>query len=110
MALRKKITLCYNICNSMVVSMIQIIFEIPATNIKEKRRVVKSIIEKMRHRFHLSVAEVDLQDSLSFSQIGAALVSNSRTFGESVLQKAFVMLENENPVRIQDMKIHSEEF
>jgi len=95
----------------MVVSMIQIIFEIPdAVNIKEKRRVVKSVIEKMRQRFHLSAAEVDLQDSLSFSQIGGALVSNSRSFGETVLQKTFDMIEKEIPVRIQDMKIHSENF
>jgi len=95
----------------MVVSMIQIIFEIPdAVNIKEKRRVIKSIIEKMKRRFQMSAAEVDLQDSLAFCQIGGALVSNSRTFGESVLQKAFTMIENETSVRIQDMKIHSEEF
>jgi hypothetical protein len=95
----------------MIVSMIQIIFEIPDTvNIKEKRRVIKSIIGKMQQRFHMSAAEIDLQDSLSFSQIGGAFVSNSRTFGETVLQKAFNMIEKEIPVRIQDMKIHSEEF
>ncbi|MCL2805674.1 MAG: DUF503 domain-containing protein [Treponema sp.] len=95
----------------MIVSMIQIIFEIPdIVNIKEKRRIVKSILEKMRRRFHLSAAEVDLQDSLSFSQIGGALVSNSKTFGETVLQKAFDMFEKETPVRIQDMQIYSEEF
>jgi len=94
----------------MIVSMMQIIFEIPGlTSIKEKRRVVKSIGEKLRRRFHLSAAEVN-QDSLSFSQIGAAIVSNSRVCGETVLQKAFDMIEKENPVRIQDMKIHSEEF
>jgi len=95
----------------MIVSMIQIIFEIPdVLNIKEKRRIVKSVLEKMRRRFHLSAAEVDLQDSLSFAQIGGAHVSNSKTFGETVLRKAFNMIENETPVRIQDMKIHSEEF
>ncbi|MCL2214262.1 MAG: DUF503 domain-containing protein [Treponema sp.] len=91
--------------------MIQIIFEIPdIDNIKEKRRVIKSITEKLRRRYRLTAAEVDLQDSLSFSQIGGALVSNSRSHGETVLQKAFNMIENETPVRIQDMKIHSEEF
>jgi uncharacterized protein YlxP (DUF503 family) len=58
----------------------------------------------------MSAAEVDLQDSLTFAQIGAALVSNSRTFGESVMHKAFEMIEKEVPVRIQDMKIYSEEF
>ena len=95
----------------MIVSMIQLIFEIPdVDNIKEKRRIIRSVKDKLQRRFHMSAAEVDLQDSLSFGQIGGALVSNSRTFGETVLQKAFQMIENEVPVRIQDMSIHSEEF
>jgi uncharacterized protein YlxP (DUF503 family) len=95
----------------MVVSMIQLILEIPdAGSIKDKRRIVRSVKDKLQKRFRLSAAEVDLQDSLSFAHIGGALVSNSRVFGESVLQKAFAMVENEIPARIQDMQIHSEEF
>ncbi|MDR0495822.1 MAG: DUF503 domain-containing protein [Treponema sp.] len=95
----------------MVVSMIQLIMEIPDIgSIKEKRRIVRSVKDKLQRRFHLSAAEVDLHDSLSFAQIGGALVSNSKTFGETVLHKAFAMIENEVPVRIQDMSIHSEEF
>jgi uncharacterized protein YlxP (DUF503 family) len=85
--------------------------EIPdIDNIKEKRRVIKSVMEKMRRRFRMSAAEVDLQDSLTFAQIGGALVSNSSVHGETVLRKAFDMIERETPVRIQDMSIHSEEF
>jgi len=95
----------------MVVSMIQMIFEIPeAGSLKDKRRIVRSVKEKLQRRFHLSAAEVDLNESLSFAQIGAALVSNSRAFGETVLNKAFAMIEKEVPVRIQDVQIHSEEF
>jgi len=95
----------------MVVSMIQMIFEIPDVgSLKEKRRIVRSVKDKLQRRFHLSAAEVDLQDSITFAQIGGALVSNSKVFGESVLQKAFTMIENEVPVRIQDISIHSEEF
>jgi uncharacterized protein YlxP (DUF503 family) len=91
--------------------MMQIIFEIPdAASIKDKRRIVRSVKEKLQRRFHISAAEVDLQDSLSFAHIGGALVSNSKTFGESVLHKAFEMIEQDVPVRIQDMRIHSEEF
>ena len=95
----------------MIVSMIQMIFEIPdADSIKEKRRIIRSVKDKLLRRFHMSAAEVDLQDSLTFAQIGGALVSNSRSYGESVLQKAFEMIEREVPVRIQDMSIRSEEF
>ena len=95
----------------MIVSMIQLIFEIPdVASIKDKRKIIRSVKDKLQRRFHLSAAEVDLQDSLSFAQIGAALVSNSRSFGESVMHKAFQMIEKEIPVRIQDMRIYSEEF
>jgi len=95
----------------MIVSMIQLIFEIPdVDSIKEKRRIIRSIKDKLQRRFRMTAAEVDLMDSLSFGQIGGALVSNSRSFGESVMQKAFEMIERDMPVRIQDMSIHSEEF
>ena len=95
----------------MIISMIQILFEIPdAYSLKEKRRLIRSIKDKLIRRFHMSAAEIDLQDSISFGQIGAALVSNSKSFGESVMHKAFEMIENEIPVRIQDMSIYSEEF
>ena len=95
----------------MIVYMIQLIFEIPdVESIKEKRKIIRSIKDKLQRRFSMTAAEVDLQDSLSFAQIGAALVSNSRTFGESVMHKAFDMIEKEMPIRIQDMSIHSEEF
>jgi uncharacterized protein YlxP (DUF503 family) len=87
------------------------IFEIPdAGTIKDKRRIVKSVKDKLHRRFRMSAAEVDLQDSLSFAHIGGAVVSNSRSFGESVLQKAFAMIEKEIPVRIQDVSIYSEDF
>ncbi|MCL2602071.1 MAG: DUF503 domain-containing protein [Treponema sp.] len=95
----------------MIVSMLQVIFEIPEVDsIKEKRRIILSMKDKLQRRFRMSAAEVDLQDSLSFGQVGAALVSNSRDFGESVLRKAFQMIEREIPVRIHDVSIYSEEF
>jgi uncharacterized protein YlxP (DUF503 family) len=95
----------------MVVSMIQMIFEIPdVESIKDKRKVIRSVKDKLQKRFHMSAAEVDLQDSLTFAQIGGALVSNSKTFGETVLQKAFNMIEQETAVRIHDIQIYSEEF
>jgi uncharacterized protein YlxP (DUF503 family) len=95
----------------MIVSMMQIVFEIPEVDtIKEKRRIIRSVKDKLQRRFHLSAAEVDLQDSLAFAQIGGALVSNSKDFGETVLHKALAMIEQEVPVRIQDVRIYSEAF
>ena len=95
----------------MIVSMIQIIVEIPhVASIKDKRRLVKSLKEKMIRRYRITAAEVDLQESLSFAQIGAAVVSNSKTHGEKIMHKVLHFVEEECMGRIQDVQIVSEQF
>lgn len=95
----------------MIVSMIQLIIELPeVTSIKDKRRIVKSIKDKLIRRYRISMAEIDLQDSLSFTQLGGAVVSNSRTHGERIMQKVLHFVEEECMGRIQDVQIVSERF
>ncbi|PKL08006.1 MAG: DUF503 domain-containing protein [Spirochaetae bacterium HGW-Spirochaetae-7] len=91
--------------------MLQVIFEVPeSSSLKDKRRVVKSIKDKLRLRFHVSCAETDLQDSLRFAELGAAIVSNSTEFGETVMRKALAVIEGEFSLRIHDSSIASERF
>ena len=93
----------------MVVSMLKFIIELPdAFSLKDKRRVVRSLKDRLAKKYKLSVSEVDLQDSISYAQIGAALVSNSRQFGEKVLHKAVDFVENEGVGRLHDYSIFSE--
>ncbi|RKX79260.1 MAG: DUF503 domain-containing protein [Spirochaetes bacterium] len=93
----------------MVVSMIQLIIELPGIgSIKEKRRIVNSLKDRLSKKYKISVAEVDLQSSLCFVQLGAAIVSNSKRFGESVMQKALLFIEEEVPGRVQHVQILSE--
>ena len=93
----------------MVVSMIQIIIEVPeAATIKDKRRIVTMTKERLRPKFRISCAEVDLLDSLRFAQLGGAIVSNSREFGEKVMQKALSFVEDGLALKVHDAQIHSE--
>jgi uncharacterized protein YlxP (DUF503 family) len=95
----------------MVVSMLDLIIELPeSASLKDKRRVVSSVKQRLRTKFRVSCAEVDILDSLSFAEIGAALVSNSREFGESVMHKALAVVEDEYGLRVQDAQIHSEVY
>jgi uncharacterized protein len=93
----------------MVVSLLLLIVQLPeTTSLKDKRRVVSGIKSGLQRKFRLSCAEVDLQDSLGFAEIGAALVSNSRSFGDKVLAKAVSFVEEGFPVNIYESQIHSE--
>ncbi|MFW5684806.1 MAG: DUF503 domain-containing protein, partial [Spirochaetota bacterium] len=79
-------------------------------SIKDKRRMVKSLKDKLIRRYRISVAEVDLHESLSFTQLGAAVVSNSKEHGERIMQKTLHFVEEECMGRIQDVQIVSEQF
>jgi uncharacterized protein len=59
-----------------------------AHSLKEKRHVVKSLCERLRHKFNVSVAEIEDQDVHNSSVIAAAIVSSSRAFAEKVLAAA----------------------
>jgi uncharacterized protein len=95
----------------MVVSMLDLVIELPeSTSLKDKRRVVSSLKTRLRAKFRVSCAEVDLLDSLAFAEIGLALVSNSREFGESVMHKALAVVEGDFGVRVHDAQVHSEVY
>lgn len=58
-----------------------------AASLKDKRRIIKSIRDRVRHRFNVSIAEVDHQDNHKLAALALAMVSNGtvpihRTFGE----------------------------
>lgn len=58
-----------------------------STSLKDKRRVVKSLKDRL-HREHLvSVAEVEALDHHKLAVMGLAVVSNSRTHAEAVLDR-----------------------
>ena len=57
-----------------------------AHSLKEKRHVVKSLKDRLRHKFNVSVAEIDDHDLHNSAVVAAATVSSSRDFALKVLQ------------------------
>lgn len=93
----------------MVISVLHFVLDLPdIASIKEKRQIVQSVKHRLQNKFKISVAEVELQDSWRFAEIGAAVVSNSKQYGESVLHKTLQFAENFVPGRIRDTSIFSE--
>ena len=56
-------------------------------SLKNKRSIVKSVIERMRNRFNASVSEVGPQDIKNSAVIGIAVVSNEGGFVDRQLDK-----------------------
>lgn len=55
-------------------------------SLKEKRHVVKSLKDRLRQKFNVSVAEIDYQDLWQRALIATAVVSSDQAHGEQVLQ------------------------
>jgi len=45
-------------------------------SLKDKRQVVRSIKDRLRHQFNVSVAEVEAQDHRQLAVLGVAMVAN----------------------------------
>jgi uncharacterized protein YlxP (DUF503 family) len=45
-------------------------------SLKDKRQVVRSVKDRLRNRFNISIAEVEAQDHRQLAILGIAMVSN----------------------------------
>jgi uncharacterized protein len=58
-----------------------------AQSLKDKRQVVKSLRDRIRHEFNVSASEVDALDLPQTAVLGVAVVTNEGAFADQVLAK-----------------------
>ena len=58
-----------------------------SNSLKDKRQVIKSLVETTRQKFNVSIAEIDDLDSWKTGRIGVAIVSNDSQHCNRVLDK-----------------------
>jgi uncharacterized protein YlxP (DUF503 family) len=76
--------------------------------LKEKRSVIRSLRDRLRARFNVSVAETGLQDVHGRALLSIAAVGSDRRLVESLLEKADRLVESHGGaviVRV-DREIH----
>ena len=74
-------------------------------SLKEKRRVIKSIKDRIRAKFNVSVAEIDELDKWQRATLGVASVSNDSRFTNSVLSSVVNFVDGINTVELVDYEI-----
>lgn len=74
-------------------------------SLKGKRRIIKSIKDKVSNSYNVSVSEVEMQDSLQRAVIGIAAVGNDRSFINSVIDKVINKIEGYNTAEIIDSRV-----
>jgi uncharacterized protein len=74
-------------------------------SLKGKRKIVKSIISRLRNNFNASVAEVGSNDIYQKAVIGFSLVGNNRKVINSKIDKMFNLAEELNLAEIIDSEM-----
>ena len=90
----------------MIVAAARIVLMLPDNHsLKGKRQVVRSLLEKVRHRFDAAAAEVDGHDLWQRAELGVALVGNDATLLGTRLQQIMRFIEDQHLAEIIDSQV-----
>ncbi|MDX1493568.1 MAG: DUF503 domain-containing protein [Longimicrobiales bacterium] len=64
------------------------------SSLKEKRAVIRSMRDRLRSKFNVSVAETGLQDVHARAELSIAFVTTDRRLAESILDKTDLFVES----------------
>ncbi|EDP74302.1 DUF503 domain-containing protein [Hydrogenivirga sp. 128-5-R1-1] len=82
----------------MVIGSIVLDLYIPhATSLKEKRMIVRSLKEKLKSKFNVSVSEVGNQDLWQSANIAVVFVSPEKRQTEKIMQSIINFVETNFP-------------
>ena len=73
-------------------------------SLKEKRMVVKSIVQKLKNKFNISVAEVETQDVHNTIVIGIAGICANSAQSDSTMEHIITFIECNTDAEIIDIE------
>ncbi len=90
----------------MVVGICRLGLRLPENgSLKGKRKIIKSIIDRVRDKFNISISEVDDHDLWQSAQLGIATVGNNRSVVNSALDKIASFVESMGSAEVLEVKI-----
>ena len=69
-------------------------------SLKEKRMVVKSLVSQLQNRFHVSVAEIDEQDTHQIIVIGVVAIVPHNAIADSLMEEISQFVENASEAEV----------
>ncbi len=90
----------------MVVGTCRIVLSLPGNDsLKGKRKVVRRIVDRLRHRYNVAVAEVDELDAHKRAVLGLAVVSNDVRHANSMLDTLTAAIAGASEALIVDRRM-----
>lgn len=90
----------------MIVGVLRLQLSLPASrSLKDKRRVLQSLLDRLHQQFNVAAAEVDYQDDRRRAEIAVSCVSNDGTHANRILSRALAVVEREADVVLMDVEM-----
>ncbi|MBF0460812.1 MAG: DUF503 domain-containing protein [Magnetococcales bacterium] len=90
----------------MHVAVLELRLDLPGIrSLKEKRSIVKSILERVRNRFQVAVVEVAHQDHWQTAGLGFATLGNDVAVLQGQLQKIVQFIETDAASVVVDFRV-----
>lgn len=90
----------------MIIGVLHIELFIPGSgSLKTKRFAIKSIKDRLRNRFNVSVAEIDYADKWQRSSLGVVAISNEPKHVESILGNVMNLVNGDCRVEVIDSTV-----
>ena len=90
----------------MLIGLINFDLYLPmVSSLKEKRSIIKSLIEKSRNKFNIAVSETDDNDLWKKATISVVTVSNKRSYIDSMFSKYIEFISEFPGTQLRDYKI-----
>lgn len=90
----------------MVVGVCQLDIEITnGSSLKSKRRILKSVKDRLRSKFNVSVAEIGDHDLWRRARIGIACVGNEEGYVNGILSQALELINSNGNILVLDYEI-----
>ncbi|MGD2124731.1 MAG: DUF503 domain-containing protein [Desulfobacteraceae bacterium] len=89
----------------MVVGTLRVEFRLHDNrSLKGKRKIVRSMVDKVKHKFNVAVAEIGSNDKWQKFELGISTVGNDRRHIDASLNKILAYLESLYLAEIVDSK------
>jgi len=90
----------------MIVGTLRVVLAVPGSNtLKDKRQVVKSILDTARNRLNVSAAEIDHLEAHRRAGLGFACVSNDKAVASRVLDRILGMIDSNPLCEVVEMEL-----
>ena len=90
----------------MIIGTLSIRLVIPeARSLKQKRSALKSVKDRLRNNFNISISEIETHDVWQSATLGVAMIGGDKKYVNAVLSKVIDHVRNFRQVQLVDYEL-----